>query len=118
MSSKKRAWIIAIFISLFAGPAAAYYTFREDPQISKLRNLREKSRDKELSDADRAKYRQESEAAWNDLGPEKQVSYMRRRSDPEQEQKWSERFNKNMDEFFALDDKEKKKKLQEEIRGI
>jgi len=117
MSGKKRAWIIAVFISLFAGPAAAYYTFREDPQLSAFKEARSKSRDKELAPELRKQYEQEARAAWEQMGPEKQISYERQRFDNDRARQWIERSNKETDDLLALDSKELKKKLQEEIKA-
>jgi hypothetical protein len=117
MSGKKRAWIIGIFISLFAGPAAAYYTFREDPQIAAFKEARSKLRDKELTPELRKQYEQQAGAAWEKMGPEKQISYERQRFDNDRMRQGIERYNKEMDDFLALDPKERKKKLQEEIKA-
>jgi hypothetical protein len=117
MSSKKRAWIIGVFIFLFAGPAAAYYAFREDPQVAKYRDARAKTRDKELTQEDRRKYEQEANAAWDQMGPEKQISYQRHRFDNERMQKGIEQYNKEMDDFMALDPKERRKKVQEQVKA-
>jgi hypothetical protein len=116
MSNKKRAWIIAVVVFLFAGPAAAYYSFREDPQISAFRAARAMARQDGLSDEEKAKYRQQAAAAWDQMGPEKQLSYQMDRMDKDRAKEWSEREKQRMDEFFALDSKERKKKLQDEIR--
>lgn len=110
MSNKKRAWIIAVVVFLFAGPAAAYYSFREDPQIAKVKSLGRQLR--QLEGEARQQAWQEIQQTYEAMGPEKRIQLeMQRRGGGEPGGR-----DKRMDDLFALPEKERKAKLQEEIK--
>ena len=94
MNGNKRTWIVMILLILVAGPAAAYYTFREDPQISKVKDLFQQSRADGLSRDERNKIRQEIGETMEAMGPEKVVQM-----EMQSGRNWEERGKEEMDKM-------------------